>query len=166
MVGAFLKKAPNAKQFCISAHTRNTFNRTKISAEFMTRHRKRANELLKLQKQRNDYEAEVKDKMRRKLAKVGETTTEEIMKALQQAEVEQLRVLDLPHGDTLDGVMFEEEGNTPAPRVSAESGCSPRMTCNGQTRMSSELERLPQYGPTQLEVSVAHLAIGGPHLIT
>jgi hypothetical protein len=35
VIGAFLKKAPNAQQFCISAHTRNSFNHTIIKAEFM-----------------------------------------------------------------------------------------------------------------------------------
>jgi hypothetical protein len=114
VVGAYLKKAPNAKQYCISAHTRNTFNRTKISPEFLTRHRKRAKQLLDLTHNRVDFEGEVRQKLQRKFDKVGETTREEINQALRKADEEALEVHDLPHGDTLDGVVLVESAKNQA----------------------------------------------------
>ena len=108
VVGAFLKTAPNAKEFCISAHTRNTFNHTVVSPAFIKKNRSTATSMNRLQRIRNNFAEETKAKNKRKREKLGITTKEEVAAALKLASEEGLEVIDLTHGDTFDGVVLQQ----------------------------------------------------------
>jgi hypothetical protein len=117
IIGAFLRKSPNASVACYSAHTRNTVNQTKVSPDFLKKNRKAAQTCVHQQAKLNDaFAQDLRDRQKEIVKRHGPTTEAEIDAAMETALEEGNVVEDLPRGDTVEGTVLngQRESSTDA----------------------------------------------------
>ena len=107
IIGAFLRKSPNASVACYSAHTRNTVNQTKVSPDFLKKNRKAAQTCVHQQAKLNDaFAQDLRDRQKEIVKRHGPTTETEIDAAMETALEEGIVVENLPRGDTVEGTVL------------------------------------------------------------